>query len=326
MADELVINQSEFSAEHEVVLQVLQDEDIPAVEARLSTIPGKPIIYTLSHQGFKGFRGRPPETALEEINAVQVGKMGDAWIDYMGRPKLKAKINVTDPDSESNIQKGDVLISDGYWHDPDTSYISSFDFDHLLIYPRASGIKQGEPAALILNQQPEVIPLAEKTDEPTSLEYANSLLKTNQVELVEKEKTILSLNQQIEAKDEIITQKDKTISEKETLITNQSKEIEGYKKQLDDIEAAEELKVNQALFDTYVKGVQDKFKERTSELSDPKTAKRLLLEMNQEQAKVPRFPQAEGSQFTTNQTPDDIAATQARLSGTRVKVDYNEGA
>jgi len=323
MAEELYINQSEFSAEHEVVLQVLQDEDIPAVQARLSTIPGKPIIYTLSHQGFKGFRGRTPEIALKEINATQVGKMGDAWIDYVGRPKLKAKINVTDPDSESNIQKGDVLISDGYWHDPDTPYISSFDFDHLLIYPRASGIKQGEPAALILNQQPEVNSLAEKTDEPTSLEYANSLLKTNQAELMDREKTILSLNQQIEAKDGIIAQKDQVISERDTLITNQTKEIEGYQKQLFDIEAAEELKVNQALFDTYAKGVQDKFESRKSELGDPKASKRLLLEMNQEQAKVkvPEFTQAEGTKFVVNQTAEaEDAEAEAAWANSHVRL------
>ena len=117
------------------VLQILQKEDIPAVQARLSTIPGKPVIYTLSHRGFKGFRGRSTETALKEINATQVGTMGDAWIDYMGRPKLKAKINVTDPASETNIQTGEVLISDGYWHDPDTPYISSFD-----LYPAMNSL------------------------------------------------------------------------------------------------------------------------------------------------------------------------------------------
>ena len=323
MAEELYINQGEFSAEHEVVLQILQKEDIPAVQARLSTIPGKPVIYTLSHRGFKGFRGRSTETALKEINATQVGTMGDAWIDYMGRPKLKAKINVTDPDSETNIQTGEVLISDGYWHDPDTPYISSFDFDHLLIYPLASGIKQGEPAALILNQQPEVNSLAEKTEEPTSLECLNSILKTNQAELMDREKTILSLNQQIEAKEGIIVQKDKTISEKEILITNQTKEIEGYQKQLADIEAAEELKVNQALFDTYAKGVQDKFESRKSELGDPKTSKRLILEMNQEQAKVkvPEFTKAEGTKFVVNQTTDaEDAEAEAAWASSHVRL------
>lgn len=307
---ELQTNTSEFNLfekRHEVVLQTLEDDDIKAIESGLSTIKGKPIPYSLSHP-IGGFKNK----TLEEVLAANtdkkidiVGFVDDAWIDYTGRPTLRAKINVTDPEIEQKILSGDVLISDAYWHDPSTSHISSFEFDHLLIYPRSSKIPQGEPAALILNQGEVSLMTDSKNEktEPTSLEYANSLLKQNQAELVEKEKAILELNQKIEAKDKEIAQREDLIKQRDELITNQAAEIEGYKKQLEDIEKAEELKVNQDLFKTFPPGIQKKFESRFEELSDDKKAKRLLLEMNQEWQKVPPFEEtkAEGSQIVTNQ-------------------------
>jgi hypothetical protein len=320
---QLKTNTAEFISEHEAILQVLEDDDIPGVESGLSTIPGKPIPYALLHPS-GGFLDKNMDEVLDGIAGKIVGTMGDAWIDYTGRPKLKAKFSINDPDIEQKIKDGDVLISDAFWQDDYSPYISSFEFDHMLIYPRASNIPQGEPAAIILNQMADN--MDKKTDEPTSLEFARALLTQNQGELDTKKAEILTLNQKIAENEGIIAQKDQVISERDTLITNQTKEIEGYQKQLADIEAAEELKVNQALFETYAKGVQDKFESRKSELGDPKTSKRLILEMNQEQAKVkvPEFTKAEGTQFATNQSGDDVAATQSRLSGTRMKVNYNE--
>ena len=295
---QLKTNIAEFTSEHEAILQVLEDEDIPAVEAGLSTIPGKPIPFSLSHPK-DGFKNKLPESVFNQ-EIKNAGVMGDAWIDYTGRPKLKANFNVSDPEVETLIKEGKVFISDAFWHDPSTPYISSFEFDHLLIYPRASNIPQGEPAAIILNQG-EVPLMTEKQETvPTSLEYANSLLKTNQAELVEKEKVILTLNQQIE-------EKDKEIAQKNELVTNQTKEIESLKGQLIDIEKAEELKVNQDLFKAYPEGIQKKFEERLGELDDSKKAKRLLLEMNQAWASIPapEFSKPEGTQFTTNQTNEN---------------------
>lgn len=281
-------NTGEFISEHEVVLQVLEDDDIPGIEAELSTIPGEPIPFSVKHpEG--GFKDKNQETVFNQ-DIKSAGIMGDGWIDYTGRPKLKAKINITDPEIENLIKTGKVFVSDAYWHDPTSLHISSFNFDHLLIYPRDSRIPQGEPAALIINQSTEentedIMTTVDQSTkeipkEPTSLEYANSLLKTNQVELVEKEKMILTLNQEI-------ANKDHTIVEQTELIKNQTSAIEDLNKRLDDIEKTEKLKTNQALFASYPEGIQKKFESRISELENKDSANKLVLEMNKEWAKIP---------------------------------------
>ena len=256
--------------------------------------------------------------------------MGDAWIDYTGQPKLKANINITDPEVEDLIKTGKVLISDAFWRSTDTPHISSFDFDHLLVYPRSSKIKQGKAEALIVNQTPleDLMtdrPIEKQITEPTSLEYANSLLVKNQEVIVEREKAILTLNQEIKEKDGIITKKDELISQKDELIKNQTAEIAAYKVAEVEAEKAEELALNQSIFASYAEGVRKAFTPRIGELDESKSAKRLLLEMNQAQAKVPpaTLTKKSGEQFVTNQEDEDVAAAQARLSGTRVKVNYN---
>ena len=320
MGLELIENTGEFISEHEVVLQVLDDLDIPGVEAGLATIPGKHIPFSTTHP-VGGFKDKDPETVFNQ-DIKSAGTMGDAWIDMLGRPKLKANIKITDPDVETLIKQGKVFISDAYWRDPKSIHISSFDFDHLLIYPRESLIPQGEPVALIVNQNPktEIIMSTESsTTEPTSLEYANALLHTNQEALVEKEKLILTLNQEIELKEKLIT-------EQSELIQNQTAAITELNEKLQSIENEKELKLNQDIFSKYPAGIQKKFEGRFAELGDPSTARQLILEMNQDWAAIPAVPETkiEGQSFVANQAGDERAAIEAAkriLSSTYHRVD-----
>jgi len=320
VSEVLIQNTGEFVSEHEVVLQVLDDDDIPGIEAGLSTIPGKPIPFSITHPD-GGFKGKDPESIFsQEIKSV--GTMGDAWIDSIGRPKLRAKINITDPEIEDLIKQGKVFISDAYWRDPTTPHISSFDFDHLLIYPRDSNIPQGEQAALIINQDSTetIMSTTEiSTTEPTSLEYANALLKTNQDALVEKEKVILTLNQELDNSKKII-------AEQQELIVNQTSAIEKLNNQLDEIEKAKKLELNQAIFNSYPEGIRKKFESRFDDLNDPDKSLSLTLEMNQEWGRIPPVVETkvQGSTYVANQEGDpraEIEAAKTILRGTRVRID-----
>jgi|ERR1035437_609831 hypothetical protein len=128
-------NTGEFISENEIVLQIPRDEELCNIEAGLSTIQGKYISFSVVHPKC-GFKGKDPKTVFNQ-GTKSVGTMGDTWIAYTGWPKLKAKILIPDPKIKVLIKQDKVLLSYAFWRD---SSPSSFDFDHLLIYPRKGGL------------------------------------------------------------------------------------------------------------------------------------------------------------------------------------------
>src|SRR5208337_3452281 len=126
-------NNADFLSDFEVVLQIPKNAELSYIETGLLTIPEKPILFGATHpEG--GFKDKNLETVFSQ-GIKLAGTMGDVWIDCSGRPKLKAKINITGPDIKALINQGKVLLSYVYWGDQSSSLSSSFDFDHLLIYP-----------------------------------------------------------------------------------------------------------------------------------------------------------------------------------------------
>ncbi len=127
-------NNGKFFSDSEVILLMPKNEELSCIEAGLLTISGKPIHFGSTHpEG--GFKGKNPETVYNQ-GIKPAGIMGDVWIGYSDRPKLNAKINITDPDIKALINQDKVLLSYVYWGDSSSSTSSFFDFDHLLIYPR----------------------------------------------------------------------------------------------------------------------------------------------------------------------------------------------
>ena len=126
----LIFGTDEFISELEVVFQAPKNEGLCVIETGLSTIPSKPIPFFGTHpEGV--FKGKDPTTVF---NQDIVGTMGYAWIDNTGLLQLRAKISITDPDIKILIKQEKVLLPYAFWRDSSPS--SSFDFDHLLIFPR----------------------------------------------------------------------------------------------------------------------------------------------------------------------------------------------
>jgi len=127
-------NSADLLSDFEVVLQIPKNEKLSDIKYRLLTISEKPILFGATHpQG--GCKGKNLETVYTQ-DIKLVGIMGDVWVDCSGRSKINAKIYINDPDIEALIKQAKVLISYAYWRDPLSCLSSSFDFDHLLIYPR----------------------------------------------------------------------------------------------------------------------------------------------------------------------------------------------
>ena len=129
-------NSGEFLSEIEVVLRIPKDEELYNMEAGLSTIQGKHILFSISYPK-GGFKGSDINTVFNQ-STKSAGTMGDAWI--IDRSKLRAKINITDSDIEALIKQDKVSISYAHWYDESLPTSSPFYFDHLLIYPRKGGL------------------------------------------------------------------------------------------------------------------------------------------------------------------------------------------
>jgi hypothetical protein len=135
---ELNHNSGEILSENEVSLTIHKCGELDIIEAGLPTIPGKPIPFSTTHPD-GGFKGKDPVTVFNQ-DIKSAGTMGDAWIDYIDQPKIRAKIDITDPEIKVLIKQDKVLISYVYWRDQSSHTIYSFDFDHLLIYRRKGGM------------------------------------------------------------------------------------------------------------------------------------------------------------------------------------------
>jgi hypothetical protein len=127
-------NSGEFISDSEVILRIPKNEELYRIEAGLATIPGKYIPFSRTHPK-DGFRDRDPATVFDQ-DTKYVGIMGDAWIDYACWPRLRAKINIIDPEVRFLIEQKKVFLSYVYWKDSSPAASFSFHFDHLLIFPQ----------------------------------------------------------------------------------------------------------------------------------------------------------------------------------------------
>jgi hypothetical protein len=124
-------NSGEFLSESEVALRAPKDAELCHLEARLSTVSGKPIPFSTTHPK-NGFKDKDPKTIFNQ-DIRFAGTIYHAWLDNTCQAQLRAKIDITDPEIKVLIKQDKVLLSYAFWRDLSPS---SFDFDHLLIYPR----------------------------------------------------------------------------------------------------------------------------------------------------------------------------------------------
>lgn len=280
--------------------------DLDEFQKALPTFEENPIIYAKRHPAL-GFKGRSLNDVLGETLGKIVGVSKQAIINNMGSPKLQTVLNITDPETDEKIRRGEIRISPGFWYSaPDVGSLKNISGDHVLLYDSASQIPQGDVAAMIVNQDEEndetayygfsegYLEKAGETMTEKELDTIVEILKNNQDDLtgkiLEREKDILVLKQEIETKDAKILKLNQDLEE----IVKQVAELEKFVKE------EKELKIkNQqdSLWDTFYPGTQAKFADRRSELENNDLSLKLLQDMTtfERTLSKPQLSQAEGS-------------------------------
>lgn len=311
----LLTNTGTFLSPHEAILQNLDwwqhrgntHHFYPKgeFESKLPSFDALPIIFSNKDHPKDGVRGRDIESVLKEIDGKLVGYTRQPLINNMGSPKLVSTLDITDPEIEGLIQKGDIYLSTGLWYDgPDVGRIANVEGDHVLLFQRSKGGTRGDPGALILNASfdndffEDSTMTGEKTD-PKNAEDGGTgmtaayerLLKTNQDEIIGQKVTIEKQAGEIEDLKKLITNKDEIISALE-------KELEGVK--------ADKKKTDQSLMlnACFLPGTIDHFQERinSGELEDPVKSLALMAEMGTYNGsiKTPDLKDPEGNKFIAN--------------------------
>jgi hypothetical protein len=316
-------------------------------ENNLHTFDGIPIFYGSRHPSafYKSV-----EEILENEEVVLAGYASNPEINRMGRPKLKAVLNITNPEIEEKIRKGEILLSSQFGYkkqvDDNRILLTSPRGLHVLLYNKALGVPQGDPGAAICNQsnfENEEISISlgyflgsEKTADETiqvvKVSDLAELIKANQA-------PILDLTQH----DELIKSNQTLETEKSELIkANQAltEEIEALKKQMEEaIEKAETEKVemfksNQDRFwNELEEAVQEKFSERKeTELYDAVKANQLIQDITKFIMAIPRpaHVKAQGTKEVKELTEAEkkaveVAETQRKLAATRKQINYAGG-
>ena len=139
-------------------------------------------------------------------------------------------------------------------------------------------------------------------------------LKNNQAVIVDNEKTILKLNQDLEKKDESILKLNQDLTAEKETVLKLNQALEETKKQVSALEnkikeeAERVFKGNQDTFwSDLPEGIKDQFKERKEELYSVGTALKLNQDINKALLKMPKpeFREAAGEQ-----APPDMKQNQ----------------
>ena len=134
-------------------------------------------------------------------------------------------------------------------------------------------------------------------------------LKKNQETIIEKESTILKLNQDLEKKDDTILKLNQDLTEEKETVLKLNQALEETKKQVSALEnkikedAERTFKQNQDSFWTDLpEGIKDQFEARKEELYSVGTALKLNQDINRALLKMekPDLHKAAGEQSTKN--------------------------
>jgi hypothetical protein len=294
------------------------------------------IIYAPHHP--KEVRDKNLEDVLSEVNGRYAGYLSNTMVHNMGSPKLKTISNVVDPEVEEKIRKGEIAVSFAFHHDPITAKgsLTGIIPDHVLFYDRKLGIPQGDPVAMVYNQSNSetihysasyflgdiMTPDPEPAIKPVDMGLYNGLLdfKKNQEALVEKETTIMKLNQDVKDREGIITglntDLEKALDDTKTttakfnqdiadLTAKYNQDIEAKDAKIKELETKiendklENFKTNQdTRWNRLPKGVQEKFVSRKDEFFAETTAMKLnqdILDFMSLGPDTSNLPPADGS-------------------------------
>ena len=317
---------------HEAILERLdwtQNKDgfthyypVSEFEKALSTFENIPVIYAARHPPL-GVRGKNLDEVLKEVGGTLAGYTQDVKINQAGSPKLKALLHISNEDVEAKILAGKISISPSFSHNQILNgSLENITGDHVLLYDSDLGIPQGDATAIICNQDSTDFSLnhgigyfegVNMTGEikTIDMDLYNDLLslKNNQAVIVDNEKTILKLNQDLEKKDESILKLNQDLTAEKETVLKLNQALEETKKQVSALEnkikeeAEKTFKQNQDSFWVDLPaGIQDQFKERKEELYSVGTALKLNQDINRALLKMekPDLHEAAGKQDTKN--------------------------
>lgn len=316
-------------------------------EKAIPLTDGLNIVYAPRHP--LEVRDKNLDDVLNEVNGKYAGYLSNTMVHNMGNPKFKTISNVVDPEVEEKIRKGEIAVSFAFKHDPVSAKgkLTGIVPDHVLFYDRKLGIPQGDPVAMVYNQSnSETIHYSESyflgeqmsqdpdpVIKPVDMGLYNELLefKRNQAIIVENEKTIMKLNQDIKDRDGVITglktDLEKALNETETTTAKFNQDIADmktahetevadltakYNQDLSEKDAKiteleskiesdrlENFKANQETrWSRLPKGVQEKFESRKDEFFVETTAMKLnqdILDFMSIGPDTNNLPPAEGN-------------------------------
>jgi len=319
---------------HEAILERLdwtQNKDgfvhyypVSEFEKALPTFENIPVIYAARHPPL-GVRGKNLDEVLKEVGGTLAGYTQDVKINRVGSPKLKALLHISNEDVEYKIQSGKISISPSFSHTKILKgSLENITGDHVLLYDSDLGIPQGDATAIICNQDSTDFSLnhgigyfegVEKmADDPiksVDMNLYNGLLdlKKNQETIMEKESTILKLNQDLEKKEESILKLNQDLTAEKETVLKLNQALEDTKKQVSALEnkIIEEKKLafkqNQGIRWTKLPvGIQDVFKERKEEWFDETLSIKLNQDILDHVVEMPKpdLHKAAGEQATKN--------------------------
>ena len=317
---------------HEAILERLdwtQNKDgfthyypVSEFEKALPTFENIPVIYAARHPPL-GVRGKNLDEVLKEVGGTLAGYTQDVKINQAGSPKLKALLQIINEDVEAKILAGKISISPSFSHNKIThGNLENITGDHVLLYDSDLGIPQGDATAIICNQSDPDLQInsglgyfegVNMTGEikTIDMDLYNDLLslKNNQAVIVDNEKTILKLNQDLEKKDESILKLNQDLTAEKETVLKLNQALEETKKQVSALEtkikeeAEKTFKSNQDSFWIDLpEGIKDQFKERKEELYSIGTALKLNQDINKALLKMekPDLHKAAGEQATKN--------------------------
>jgi hypothetical protein len=253
---------------------------------------------------------------LKNENVIKVGYVSNTNVNRMGRPKLKAFLNITDFAVEEKIRKGEIMISPQFGYKPqkdgDKINLTSPRGLHVLLYDKSLNVPQGDPGAIICNnatsENEEICnslgyfsggdTIAEEaTIQVLKVSDIAELFKANQAPVLDltKHDELIKANQALE------TEKDELVKANQALTT----EIDNLKKQIKETnekietERIETFKSNQDRFwNDLIDSAKEKFADRKeAELYDVVKSNQLFQDITRFIMSIPKpeFLDAEGN-------------------------------
>ena len=334
---------------------------------------GLTIVYAPKHP--LEVRDKNLDDVLTEVDGIYAGYLSNTMVHNMGNPKFKTISNVVNPEVEEKIRKGEIAVSFAFKHDPVPAKgsLTGIIPDHVLFYDRTLGIPQGDPAAMVYNQSnsetihysegyfegEKMTPEPEPGIKPVDMGLYNELLdfKKNQATIVEHEKTIMKLNQDVINRDTTITglksDLDKALKENETTTAKFNQDLSNLKTTHETEVADLTAKYNQDLSEKDTKiqeletkieterlenfkanqetrwgrlpnGVKEKFEGRKTEFFDETTCMKLnqdILDFMSVGPDINNLPPAEGdTTHKQNQGTGKVPVTKYNIATGQMEV------